>query len=703
MSPAARATTLLTAAAIWAAWVLAHYYAFPFVRPETVDGIRGVAFPYWHEATARALRSLAGVAVTLLAAWGLGRLCMGTVFGKPERDRSAVRAERFTYTLTFGLFSLAMLLSALAWLHAYRPATAAIVLVSGAGVSIALLMRWGLPTLTVRGRHEWPSGHTLLPLAGIFIALSFALVGALAPEIEHDALWYHLWLPQRWLDAGGPVDIVDEYVSLYPLAWQLLYGGATVIGGQGAAKLLHFCCLPLLASATWLLARSLFPRANAMIAAALAVMSPTIIWEATTAYVDLALALFLTLSVDALVRFERTSNRRWLVVGAVMMGAALSIKHLALLALASLALVLLARAVALRLLPGSHVRNAAMFVVIALAVPLPWYVRAIAASGNPFFPDLYAVFGARPAERWSPRTERALDGFKSRFGPARSLGTMALLPWDVAVHGARYGGTFGPAFLILVPLACCGSRLGGSARQVAAGVGVYLLLWASPISSFQLRFLVPLLPILAVFAAAGFARLTDAAGIVLGTRAPGLLMVPLAAMLLLNLPPFTRLHERDRVGLTGWLTHVPRAAPTRVVLGALSLEQYLTESVPSYAAWTFIDTTLPPSSRILTFSTGDHLYSSRSRIWSDATAAYPVTWGAPRGREIAVATAAQNMGISHVLFDKRLIDAGALAELAIHSERMRDCCLTLVWEDARYELHRLQSPTHGAFDSPGHR
>ena len=91
------------------------------------------------------------------------------------------------------------------------------------------------------------------------------------------------------------------------------------------------------------------------------------------------------------------------------------------------------------------------------------------------------------------------------------------------------------------------------------------------------------------------------------------------------------------------------------VLGAVSADQYLQTSVPSYPAWRFINQTLPPDSRVLTFSGGDQLYSQRERLWSDATAAYPMTWRAFSGQESDVLHAAQRLGISHVLFDKRQI------------------------------------------------
>ena len=42
--------------------------------------------------------------------------------------------------------------------------------------------------------------------------------------------------------------------------------------------------------------------------------------------------------------------------------------------------------------------------VAAVALASPWYWRAWSASGNPFFPELFSLFGARPLGRWRRQT-----------------------------------------------------------------------------------------------------------------------------------------------------------------------------------------------------------------------------------------------------------------------------------------------------------
>jgi hypothetical protein len=161
-------------------------------------------------------------------------------------------------------------------------------------------------------------------------------------------------------------------------------------------------------------------------------------------------------------------------------------------------------------------------------------------------------------------------------------------------------------------------------------------------------------------------------------------------LLLMNLPPAIEWHERDRVGWSGWLTHVLRGVPVGVVAGVEAENAYLARVVPSYRAWRFIDTTLPSSSRILSFSGGDNLYSDRSRISSDAIIAHAAVWGTEAGNESAAARALNDLGVTHVLFDKRQFGKG-LHGIAIGSAEMRRCCLLPIYEDDRFALYEVRT------------
>ncbi|HXW04345.1 MAG TPA: glycosyltransferase family 39 protein [Vicinamibacterales bacterium] len=674
---------------LWAAWIVAHAFTLPADALAVFNG-PFPGFTFWREAALEGGRALGGACVLLLAAWGAG-----TRATRPVRSVLHGTLEDFLFVLASGFAALGVLFLLLSFLQIYKPWPV--------GVTAGLLGAAGLVSLIAWTRPRFVGAATWLPdlwrsltviervcVLIAVAAVASAFVGALAPETEYDALWYHLWLPVQWLRAGRPVDIVHEFISLYPLAWELPGGAALVLGGPVAAKLLHFACLPLVGLTTAVLTRRLFPSASAVLAGSFAIVTPLTIWEATTAYIDLALTWYLALSVYAALRYDESQDRRWLILSAAMMSAALAIKHLALVALPILAGALIIRETRRATSARATLGPVVLFLGIALILPSPWYARAYAASRNPVFPDLYAVFGARPAERWSPENERDLRQFKDRFGTPRTPGRLVALPWDVTVHAARFGGTFGPLFLILLPAALLGRRVSRRAVFVAGGCAAYAAIWASPVSSFQLRFLIPLVPFLAALSAEGAGRLARAAAML--SKPAGLVVHAIViALLLFNLPPATEWHEPDRVGDDGWMTHIVRGIPAGVVFGSESRDAYLRRMVPSYGAWRHIDAALAADARVLTFAGGDHLYATRWRVSSEAVMARRATWHTAEGGEAAALAAMRDLRITHVLFDRRQIENGGLRGLAIASDAMWTCCLVRVYEDRRFALYRVRA------------
>lgn len=677
--------------------------------PRTVSQL----LPALHEALPRALSGIVGASAIVLCAQVVG----GAIYRLLRCDHDDKR-DMLLFQTSTGLGALAYLSGLLAVFGLYSPfslaALVAVVMLCG------LLWLYGQrkrlvsqrSTEHVRSREglrvpqEAPSGKPYCNLTWMAItALGtlIAFVGALAPEVEYDALWYHLGLPKLWLQRGTLIDDVGEYVSLYPMTWELISGLGLVLGGPVAAKLLHFACLPLGALLTFQIARRVGGRTSPWLAVALFTTAPIVLWEATTAYVDLALALYVGLTLYALLRYVERWQWQWLALAAIQLGLALAIKHLALFVLA-----LLAAGLAINLkAQGRSVRQAlapALFLgLVSLLFALPWYTRSWLASGNPVFPELFEIFGAQPPERWDAVTERGLDAFKSKFGQPVTITSLATLPWDTTVHAARYGGTLGPLFVLLIPalvLSLFRPKLvpvvlkdSATAAWLLGFVLLYVMLWVSPFSSMQMRFLVPIVAPLAVLAAAGYAQLGEFADRPLAPRSGMAVSAPVAGvavLLLLNLPPFIALHEGDRSGWMGWLTHVTREVPLRVVLGRESERVYLSKHVASFAAWQYINAHLLGDARVLTFSGGDHYYAERDRLWSEATLARPATWGAVRGQENQAIERLRSLGISHVLFDLRQLSSGALDNVAIAQPAVVSGCFERVYADRQFALYRVR-------------
>ena len=641
-------------------------------------GTRAALFPFAWEAAARALAGLTGAGLVIFAAWSFGGL-IALVLDAPNR------LERLLFRLAVGMGVIAGVSGALALAHVYTPAAVRVLL--GAGLLGGLLQLRRRPGGHPARGEAWPpvQGAERVWLGITALACALALVGALAPETEHDALWYHLWLPQQWLLHGNAFDTVHEYVTLYPLTWELVFGAGLAVGGPTAAKLLHFCCLPLLALVAWQTTRRFFPGASPWLAAAITVSTPTVLWEATTAYVDLALALYVGLGLYALFAWREHGQVRWFAMAGLCLGLGAATKHLALVfvALAAAMIVLdppagAARRVRRLLVP-------AVLVAAALLVASPWYARAWLASGNPFFPELFDLFGSSSPLRWDAVTERGLDGFKSRFGVSRTLGNLAVLPWSVTVHGARFAGSIGPVFLLLLPLVVwAGVRFRDRAASWLAAISIgYLAVWASPLSSFQLRFLVPIVMPLAVLASRSVALARPGEP----GRAPGAVTALLALLLLANLPPFTPLHEADRDGFSGWLTHVVREVPFAVVAGHEGADSYLRARVGSYGAWQHLGTHAAPDARVLVGGARLNFYATREALSMEAPAARPA-WS----QDAAEAAAAlERLGVRYVLVERQWMRELRPPPPALTAEEFRRERLHLEYQDNGALLYRVPS------------
>ncbi|HVM41571.1 MAG TPA: hypothetical protein VM618_12410 [Acidimicrobiia bacterium] len=677
----------------WGALVVAVYYsklwAFLAGGPSAwadfavFDGAFG-AFDALPRAAARNVAAVVGATVTFAAVQGAGALAArGCRFDSPAWD------ERLAVRTSLGFAVLAFTALGLTALGLYTRWVLRIGVVVAAGLVAASLWRrrgqWRAGSVWEAVRSALPGQRAMAVVSAVAVTIAF--VGALAPEREWDALWYHLGFLPDWLDEGRLAANRWEYPSLYPMTWELVFGTGMALGGSVAAKLLHFSCLPVLAALVHGVVRRHFPGTPPWLAVALFVTTPVVLWEATTAYVDLALALHLSVGLLALVRFASTRAVGWLAVASVSLGMAAATKHLA---LPAVAIMLAGLSFHLWRRERSWRSVAPAVVVVAGACLLlagPWYLRAWSAAGNPVFPEMHGVFGA-DAAWWSDTAERGLDAFRNQFGRDRTPLTLLALPWDVTVHAARYGGTLGPLFLVLVP----GLLLGRSARSarpvpwLAAFAAAFVLVWAAPFSSFQMRFLVPIVPVLAILGAAGAARIRDAAPPAVRTAAG----VALVALLALNLPPFTPFHEHDRRGWQGWLTHVVHQIPLPVVVGAERESAYLARWVPAAPAWRYADEHLGEEALVLTFSGGDHLLSDTARIPATAVAAWPATFGAGAGEEGDAVAALRRLGVTHLLVDQRLMARTPVEELAIHPDGAMRHVFEPVYRDGRFVLFEIR-------------
>ena len=257
------------------------------------------------------------------------------------------------------------------------------------------------------------SGLCLLTLFALQAIIN--LIGTLGPELAFDALWYHLTLPKIYLlyhkifyIPGGLL-----YYSTMPKLTEMLYITAVSFGNETLAKLIHFSFGILTCYALYKLARKFFSPVVSLLAVVIFYSNLVVAWESITAYIDLTRTFFEVLSISAFINWFETKKKTWFILSAVLLGFAITTKILAIGSLGifiglivfvgikkrhetvyplSLKLRRAGKTLPAVIFPAIY--NSIVYSIIALAIPLPWFIFSYFNTGNffyPFFTKTYTV------------------------------------------------------------------------------------------------------------------------------------------------------------------------------------------------------------------------------------------------------------------------------------------------------------------------
>ncbi len=214
------------------------------------------------------------------------------------------------------------------------------------------------------------------------------LIGALGPETAFDALWYHLTLPKLYLLRGSIYHIPGTllYYSDMPKLGEMLYTLSLSLNGATIAKLTHLLFGVLTTLSVYGLSRKYLPRTPALMAAVVFYASLVVAWESTTAYVDLIRAFYEVMALWAYLLWYETRRGRWFIISALLVGAAITAKLLALSSLAIFLILFITTGLRGHEKLLSVVRRVALYAATSLLVPLPWFIFAFIHTGNPIYP-----------------------------------------------------------------------------------------------------------------------------------------------------------------------------------------------------------------------------------------------------------------------------------------------------------------------------
>jgi len=488
-----------------------------------------------------------------------------------------------------------------------------------------------------RTQRDDSGGAPSVLLAGTAaLMISVLFVQTLWPRVSWDANVYHLTVPRLYLEQGGFLRIPFNVYSNWPLNTELLFAMAMVFRSYILAKLVHFGFGCLCSLLVYQVVREEAGSWAGWCAVVLLLMNPIVLLEMRVAYVDLASALYLTLGFVVVHQWldRRDSGMRWLLVGGVFAGLAAGTKLTGIVGALSLSMllmvVLLRRSASL----SELVKPIASLMIPSVVLLLPWLIKTWVFTGNPVYPFLFSQFGG---PEWSPELQRQLTDWQRSIGMGRSLSDYLLLPVRVILDGgrgyARFDGEISRLWIAILPLSMWMARDRPIVSRAVLTSATYFAFWA--LSSQQIRFLIPILPLLAI---AGAVSIHCAMDRVWSPRARHSILWLCTFVLVVSL------------GWSGWSFGVRSVG----MLKDYAHHDLAIEDLAQDPIYQFINQNLPADARIMMLNTNHGFFCRRDFIADSFFEASQIAELLRRAESgPGIATTLRGMGITHLLIENR--------------------------------------------------
>jgi dolichyl-phosphate-mannose-protein mannosyltransferase len=548
------------------------------------------------------------IAIVILIAWfGLGSLITKFIRRERNDDHSHVLEIVIDIAVGAAAWSFVWFFLGLAGLYI---STVAIV-VTGVGVASAV---YGLKRVremrSESSALENASGADRLLIVLIAVPVVLAFIGALAPPTAKDTLLYHFALPKAFIAQHSNAFVEGNIASYLALGaemhnvWAMLLGGLVdQRAAEAAAGAVNWLVFPLLLAAVCGWARELnFSRRSSLIAVLMVAAVPSAYHVASSAYIDLELTLYLMLAVYGLTRWWRSQENGWLILSAIFLGASLSIKLTTLFIFAAFALVIVFRArEAKENGAGRIIALGFGSLVLAALIASPWYLRTWKATGSPLFPFYMSIWkGGAPG--WDVDRSNLFQTMNSNYGGKdKSAVDYLISPWNISVtaqpeESRSFDGVIGVAFLAGLPLlvfALWKLEMPAEIKICAGVAGIMFLFWL--FSSQQLRYLLPILPLLSIAILYSAEKVSET---LRNVTLISLAAASVAAMLV----SFAWFAQR---------------APLRVVLGGETRDSFLTRNIDYYPYYALLNAEAPTDAKVWLINMRRDTYSLDRPAMSD--------------------------------------------------------------------------------------
>ena len=550
--------------------------------------------------------------VSILITLGVFLSAIGYGFVLPLRGRG----EGLLLRLGVGLWLIAHLVFLLGLTSLLYSISLLVVLLPG----VALLIVRSLPALFSQrlgptARQRWPQNPLVwLMLLPILFFVALALSGALTPPIARDSLVYHLALPKLYLQHHQWLEVPENIYSFFPGLAECLY---TLVLGLGShyPALVHAVFGVVCLGATITLGRMLNLQCETcLLGLAVLVATPTFWAEMTWAYVDLVNTFYWALAAICFLRWQENKDRFWLVLLGFCAGAASGCKYTSLILIPVIPLGLLFDLKKSGNLGERHILLTVLIpVVTALVVVSPWLGRNLILTGNPLYPFFWNLFPSS-TPGWDAERASLYQIMLSQYGrTSTDLVDYLTAPFRVFLAGrfdsvSHYDGVLNFFYLLAWPLFLLRKAWAGKTGHLLGLSLVYLAYWS--LSTQQARFLLVLLPILAILASyCTQIGLREATRKIVSNPANRLKAERLALILVLVLILFGGRQILNLYRKGGYLDYLT---------GKKSTVAYLEEKLGYYGIYRYINEDLPEEAFLLLVKTGNRGYYLERSYFSDA-------------------------------------------------------------------------------------
>jgi len=472
-----------------------------------------------------------------------------------------------------------------------------------------------------------PGSYLLVALVSVLVLLPLFTL-PLYPPTASDSIAYHLAIAQHYVQTGSVQPTPQYRYAVFPQLVEMLFAAALMMGSDILAQCISLIFLLITALAVAAFVRRMGHGASSYWGAVLVLSNSVLLVLAGVAFTDMALMAFVTLAVLSFERWCENKDGAWLVFSGLMTGCAAGTKYSALffpLVLGGLSIVMSRQ--------QRWLRPLFTITMSCIITALPWYLYNAYHTANPVWPFFSSLFGHA---YWNDADMQGQTAdLLTAYGTGTSVRALLLLPWNIFMHPEYFhtDGEFSMSLLIGIPFALYEIVQKAYARRIAVVALSFGLFWFY--TAQILRYLIPVLPLVCVLAAAGMSHLFER--FFPSYKMPRMLAVIVVAILLM-LPGWRFvLHTVTSMG------PLPVTPEERV--------QFLEKRLPSYGAIHYLNHAAGSSYTLYSYGDSRMAYYAEGEFRGDAFGPwrYSRLTNLLGGREDDVLQELNTMGSSHLL------------------------------------------------------